>query len=102
MRIVITHPEYGIYLGSFLGLGFWSKISAEGQEEACTFKNEELARDYIATWEENGDPAKYGFAEVATDAPFATIAELDAAGLEDMTGPMKDARLDNMEPAGFC
>ena len=36
MSCVIFHPEMGIYLGSFIGFAFWSKLDAAGQDFAVT------------------------------------------------------------------
>lgn len=79
---VITHPEWGIYLGMCMGLGFWSKMDPVGQSAACTFESIEQAREFMATWD-NGEPAGVSFAPVVPDdGTFATIAACVAAGLE--------------------
>lgn len=92
--VVIVHPEWGIYLGSFIGLGFFSNIDCVDQTQAATFLSEADARSYIATWDENGDPDKFTYSPVQTaHAQYATIEELDAAGLSQWTAPMKAARM---------
>ena len=35
-RFVLYHPEDGVYLGGFMGLGFWSNLDPVGQPEAVT------------------------------------------------------------------
>lgn len=80
-RVVITHPEWGIYLGSCFGLGFWSKLDCAGQSEACTFADEADAEDYVKTWDENNDPSDYTFVAIVCGT-FATIAQLKGIGLD--------------------
>jgi len=80
-RTVITHPDWGVYLGSWLGLGFFSKLDCAGQHEACTFESEADASEFIKTWDENSDPSIFTFVPVKS-GEFATIAELKAAGLD--------------------
>ena len=31
---LIVHPHYGVYLGSAMGRGYWSKVDAVGQPAA--------------------------------------------------------------------
>src|SRR5690606_39754669 len=40
-QVVITHPDMGIYLGNFIGLGFWSLLDSVGQNAAPTFDSED-------------------------------------------------------------
>lgn len=90
MSIVITHPEQGIYVGSAMGLGFWSLWDAAGQVEAVTFPDESTARDYVRGWQNLNDPETYGYAEVTTaGAGFATVEELKEAGLEELLGELQ-------------
>lgn len=81
MRVVITHPEFGTYIGSCLGLGFWTNLDCAGQTECVTFKDQADAVDYIKSWSENNDPEQYGFVAVGT-LEWADIATLKAAGLD--------------------
>jgi len=92
MSCVITHPEHGIYLGSCMGLGFWSMLDAVGQESACTFPDRDEALAHIQSWENNNDPAQYATVDVLTCGAegFATIADLRSAGLDNMLGEMAD------------
>lgn len=79
---VITHPEMGIYLGMFMGLGFWSKLDPVGQPSACTFESIEQAREFMASWD-SGEPAGVSFAPVTPDdGSYASIAACVRAGLE--------------------
>lgn len=86
--IVITHQELGIYVGSCLGLGFWSLLDTAGQPAVATFLDEEEAREHVASWEELNDPASYGYVEVFTAGSHATVDELAEAGLGCLLGDM--------------
>lgn len=89
MAFVLTHPEQGIYLGSCLGLGFWSKLDAAGQEAACTFDSEAEAAAFIRSWDAANDPADYQLAPVSpSDGNYATVDDLRAAGLEALLGEL--------------
>jgi hypothetical protein len=90
-RIVLTHPEQGIYVGNAMGLGFWSNWEAAGQDVAVSFDDEAAARAHVSTWDENNDPDAYGYARVsvASDEGYATVAELADAGLGDLLGELR-------------
>lgn len=51
MAVVLYHEDMGVYLGSFLGLGFWSKLDPVGQEVAVAFKDSKLAAEIMKSWE---------------------------------------------------
>lgn len=97
MRIVVVHPEMGIYLGSFLGLGFFSKLDCAGQTCACTFADEADARDFVGSWVMDNDPNAYRYVPVTSNA-YAEIAELEAAGLD--TAELRAEVLRNADPQG--
>lgn len=81
-RYVITHPDQGIYLGCFMGLGFWSKLDAAGQDSAATFESIEQAKEHISSWDMNNDTDQYMFIQVTSSSPlYATISECVNAGL---------------------
>lgn len=98
-RYVIVDPEWGIYLGSALGMGFWSKLDPVGQTCAATFGSPVAALDWINTWESSRD-RHYSFHAVRPDTqlhvsikgcvaagldawdPHATLISLDGANLE--------------------
>ena len=82
-RYVLYSEEWGVYLGSFLGLGFWSKIDPVGQDGACTFENEEQIRDWIATWD--GGPPPDWRAVAVPDVGYASIEQCVVAGLPAWT-----------------
>ncbi len=94
-RYVLTHPQMGIYLGSAMGLGFWSKWDTVGQDCAVTFASPEEINRVVETWDDP-TPGREGravavevarqgerdFEQKVGDHWYATIAECVAAGLE--------------------
>jgi len=79
---VIVHPEMGVYLGSCLGLGFWSKLDPVGQAAAATFDSVEDAETFMGAWE-SGRPAGVTFTEVVPDlGTHASPEACVAAGLD--------------------
>jgi len=81
-RYVITHPEWGIYLGECMGLGFWSKLDSCGQPAAVTFETMSDAEVVMSSWD-SGRPAEAGTAPVvADDGEYASIAACVRAGLD--------------------
>jgi len=83
MRFVIYSPDLGVYLGSALGLGFWSKLDPVGQSSAVTFGSEAECEEYMQTW----NAPRFLFepweaVPVATDdGTYASIESVVAAGL---------------------
>lgn len=86
-RFVIVHPEMGIYLGSAIGLGFWSKLDPVGQTHAVTFENRVQADWAMSKWD-HGRPDKTIIWPVLPDKidspsiAYASVAACVAAGLE--------------------
>lgn len=81
MAVVIFSHEQGVYLGSCMGLGFWSNLDPVGQDAAVTFPDVSAAEGYMASWD-CGRPDNVSFVEVVADADgFASIAACQAAGL---------------------
>jgi hypothetical protein len=73
----------GIYLGSFWGLGFWTKLDPVGQPGAATFATPNEAAAHIRDWSQNSDPKRFVFVPVTpTEGTYATIADCMKAGLE--------------------
>jgi len=82
---IINSKQLGVYLGSCLGLGFWSKLDAAGQIFACTFETQEDAQKHIDTWEYNEHlPGDFEFLEVEIDNVVmgAPIEQCVKAGAE--------------------
>lgn len=88
-RVVIVHPERGIFIGEFLGMGFWTKWEVAEQSCVVTFEDEADARDYVSGWTGDHEAiAAFTYHPVAPDMPRngASAAALRAAGLEDHLG----------------
>lgn len=82
MAYVIQDPELGIYIGSCMGLGFWTKVDPIGQPSVVTFGSIQDAEDYMQTWE-CGRPENITFHEVEPDdGVYASIQACVNAGLE--------------------
>lgn len=64
-RVVIHSAELGVFLGSVLGLGFWSKLDPVNLDVAPTFETEAAAKAFIADgqW-----PSDISFIGVDVDA----------------------------------
>lgn len=84
-KIVITHPEMGIFVGAAMGFAFWSMLDVGGQYLCVTFEDEEDAREFVGDWVPTQDPDTYNYVEVDSVTEWATVAELDKAGLGEMT-----------------
>lgn len=81
MAIVIYSESDGVYIGSCLGLGFWSKLDPVGQESAATFASGSDAQEFMNSWD-SGVPADIRLVEVeADDGDHASIAACMRAGL---------------------
>ncbi|HDR9103577.1 TPA: hypothetical protein QDB04_000297 [Burkholderia vietnamiensis] len=83
MAVVIYDDANGVYLGSAMGLGFWSKLDPVGQPAAVTFSDEEEENAHMATWE-NGRPDGVRCVQVEADqAGYASVAACMRAGLPE-------------------
>jgi hypothetical protein len=82
MRFVITHPGYGIYLGSCLGLGFWSKMDPAGQDSAVTFPSTAEAQEHADGWESKLEGLSFVAVEADKDGEWASRMACFKAGLE--------------------
>lgn len=85
-QFVIYSERDGVYLGSSLGLGFWSKLDPVGQDCAVTFKSTMEAIRFMATWDASVELD--GVRVVAVEADYvahgiayASIARCVEAGL---------------------
>ena len=79
-RYVLYTEEDGIYLGSCMGMGFWSKVDPVGQSAACTFESESQIREIVAEWE--WKPQQWRAVQVEPDdGLYASIAACERAGL---------------------
>jgi len=67
MALVIYSETDGVYLGTCLGLAFWSNLDPVGQDSAVAFDDAQEAEAHLATWE-GGRPNGIRFVEVDIDA----------------------------------
>jgi hypothetical protein len=80
---IILSASMGVYLGSCMGLGFWSKLDPAGQDEAVTFPAPGIAMAHVAEWESLADhpcDLTYPFVSDANSDGYATEAECVDAG----------------------
>jgi hypothetical protein len=82
-RFVICSERDGVYIGSAMGLGFWSLLDPVGQEAAVTFESVEQAKEVMATWECVAELGELRLVEVEADVHdhYASVASCVAAGL---------------------
>lgn len=90
-RILMSHPTLGIYLGSCLGFGFWSKLDPAGQDAAWTFESEEVAKEGAASWDHPIPKNELTFTPVEVEGEFATIAQCVEVGLEGWDPDWREA-----------
>lgn len=84
VRVVIASDELGVYLGSALGLGFWSKLDDAGQYCAITFPDKETAKASIAKWHHT--PADLHYIPITADlGDYASAHACERAGLHNWT-----------------
>lgn len=88
MRTLITHDDWGIYLGSFCGLGFWSSLDAVGQTFAVTFLSVEEAKEFVRTWESGSNTDDYKFIEIVA-GEYVGILELREMGFDTGLMPVE-------------
>lgn len=79
-RFVLYSEQWGIYLGEFLGFGFWTKIDGAGQDAAITFADKEEALRCVESWLSKPGDFEIKSVECA-DQRYVTIDECEAAGL---------------------
>lgn len=90
VRVAIVHDQHGVYLGSFMGLGFFSMLDSAAQTEAAVFESVAQATGCIAGWNEpaaSDQSLRLVILNTANDM-FATVGELQAAGLGHLLGDM--------------
>ena len=82
IKFLIMHPDHGIFLGSAMGLAFWSNLESAGQNRAVVLDSEDAAREFIGSWDEVPDGIELHDVMVDDDARYATIDQCVAAGLD--------------------
>jgi hypothetical protein len=91
--LVIVREDYGVFLGTAMGMAFWSKMDPVGQDCAPVFPSREEALEFVKGWDLAGLDADgrqaffetLNFVEVQADRDQGTYASLAAcvkAGLE--------------------
>lgn len=89
-RRLLVSRSMGVYLGSCMGMGFWSKLDPVDQPSAVTFENVETIRNAMVEWEGLGGlPEDMTFPEVedANGDGYATESECVSAGVEPWLSP---------------
>lgn len=96
VKYVIVHETDGILVGMALGLAFFSLLDSAGQWEVPVITKADFT-SIIKSWKEQIDENattffdKLSVKEVKVSNPaYATIEELEAAGLGDLLGDMRD------------
>lgn len=80
-RYLLINSDMGIYIGSCLGLGFWSKLDPIGQPCAGVFESWLEANTYIQSWDSPIN--EWSLKEIYTKDPnYASIEEIENVGLE--------------------
>jgi hypothetical protein len=90
-RILLINRKdgWGIYLGSAMGMGFWTLMDCVGQPSAVTFPSEISARDYVRTWKPAVDPDSFEYFRIDCAEEYASMDELESFGLKELMGDMR-------------
>ncbi len=72
---VLYTQELGVYLGSCMGLGFWSKLDPVGQPSAVVFPSKDRAFEFSATWDSPVEDLQ--FQELIPDEDLGLFASID-------------------------
>lgn len=91
---VLYSEEYGVYLGSFMGMGFWSKLDPAGQTSAVMFADEASIQSFILSLDNPSALPEWYPVEVEAAGEYATIDECVKAGLPSW----KDALAPRVSP----
>jgi hypothetical protein len=93
-RVVIVHPELGIYVGSYADSDLWSLTGPHWwQPLAVTFSGELSARAFVVAKQNRPELYRYVWVPACDEEnceEFAGREELTYAGLEPLFGPMFD------------
>ena len=81
MSVVLYQEEMGVYLGSFLGMGIWSKLDPAGQDHAAVFKDSLQATEIIKVWDSIPEGIRAVPVDVPDDEHYASMATCVASGL---------------------
>ncbi len=82
MRYLVYSESQGIYLGSALGMDFWSNMNPIGQDAAFTFPTEQDASGLVDDYRKRDWATDLRIVAVQPAGnQYATIAECVAVGL---------------------
>lgn len=77
---ILYTEDKGIFIGDFLGLGFWSNWDPGDQDHAVVFESKEIAEQVISSW--LAHPGNYRLVAIKHEKPhYASREEISAAGL---------------------
>lgn len=77
---ILYTEDKGIFIGSFLGLGFWSKLDPVNQTHAIVFESKEIAEQLISEWLTH--PGNFKLIPIQTqELGYASLEEISAIGL---------------------
>jgi hypothetical protein len=79
-RYVLYSPKMGVFLGTCLGLGFWSKLDPVGQDAAVTFESPEKAKEAASSWDSPIECRPVPIWTKQKDS-YATISDCEFSGL---------------------
>lgn len=79
-RFILYRKDLGIFVGTALGLAFWSKHEDAGQKQVAAFDNHEQALEFARDVLKIDDA---GARSVEAEGDYVTIAELRKAGYTD-------------------
>lgn len=83
-RYILNHPEWGVFVGEFIGLGFWTQLDSVEQTEVVTFRDIETANLYMKML--HPSPCdQVQVIEVDTDAVYATELQCVTVGAKPWT-----------------
>jgi len=80
-RFVIYSETNGVFLGDFLGMGFWSKLDPVGQDSAIAFDTSEQALELLRRQPELVDARVVPVETNGSDGRWVTNVECVTAGL---------------------
>jgi len=80
-RYVIFHPDLGVFLGEFNGLGDWSCLDASGYTHAVVFQDVDAAAYHIGSFADIADGCSVREVGVAYPDRGASPREVMEAGM---------------------
>lgn len=98
-RVVIVHPDHGVFLGLFLGLAFYSMLDSAGQTMAPVFVSNDQAETFMSSWK--CCTKDHRIVPLVTSQDMAaTVSDLQSAGLGPLLGDMPIEELRTVTVAG--